>query len=129
MIEIFKSYSRNLNDFLRKEGIFFVEEGVHKTGVSISLDNGETWTGYTSIIKALDDHYQLFQREELEGFRDASINADSFIRTGKFVSSNGEKGKEVLVRKRIRYYKGFEVNDRLQTALARWKESGPSANK
>lgn len=125
----FKSYSRNLNSFLREEGIFYIDKGVHQTGVAISLDGGKNWSDYTSVVKALSDHYKLFQRKELETFRDEALNGDAPVKTGKFVTDSDGKVHEVLVRKRIRYFKTYESNDRLKTALTRWKESGPNAGK
>lgn len=120
--KLFTSYSRNLNAFLKGEGVFPVSEGVHKTGVNISADDGTTWEDYTSVFKALDVHYDSFQRKELEDFRELSFTNGAPVLSGKI---SPETGKEILVRKRVRYYKVFESTDRLQVALTRWKESGP----
>lgn len=124
----FSCYSRNLTNFLKKEGIFPKEEGVHTTGLSISSDGGKTWKSYTSPTKALDDFYRLFSNEEITSFRDEAFKTGNVVSTGRFVEDENGALKEVLVKKRIRYYKVFEVDDRLGVALNRWNKSKPSWN-
>lgn len=117
--QIFKSFSRNLNAFLRKEGIFPISKGVHTTGVQISPDAGTTWEDYTSITQALDKYYEVFSREDLENLIKASFEYSGPVFGAEY------KGNDIHVRKRVRYYQEYEINDRLQVALRRWKESGP----
>lgn len=117
--KIFKSFSRNLNAFLKKEGIFPIKKGVHTTGVQISPDGGMTWEDYTSIVQALDKYYKVFSREDLEGLIKESFKHSSPVFGVEY------KGNDIMVCKRVRYYQEYEINDRLQVALKRWKESGP----
>lgn len=121
-LKMFKSFSRNLNKFLNKEGIYAVNKGVHTTGIQISPDNGKTWEDYTSVAHSLDKYYMYFSREDLEGLIKKSFEISGPVFGA---SVDGKKEHDILIRKRVRYFEEFEINDRLQLALKRWKESGP----
>jgi len=120
--QLFKSFSRNLNLFLKNEGIFPVKKGVHTTGVQISPNNGTTWDDYTSLPGALEDYYAYFTREDLE-----ALVAKSFQTSAPVFGAavDGNESNDILVRKRVRYFEEYEMTDRLHVALKRWKESGP----
>jgi len=115
-VQLFKSFSRNLSRFLNNEGIFPVSKGVHTTGVQISPDSGKTWDDFTNFNLALEKYYHEYDRQLLE-----ELIAESF-RLSSPVAGPGT----TMVRKRVRYFEEYEVNDRLQVALKRWKESGPN---
>ena len=111
----FKSYSKNLTNFLNQHGLKANKTGVHYWGVRISTNDGATWSEYTSIEEALVDFGFHFSHEKLESLRDESLKTDNSV----------SDGQGFLVRKRIRFYSEFDYNEELTSLLQAWKETAP----
>ncbi len=119
--KVFKSFSKNLTKKLKHEGIFPIKNGVHTTGVNISIDDGKTWDSFPSVVSALEKYYDTFTRDELEFYRSESFQHRLVVTTDKEIN-----GVQVLVRYRIRHYQEFLVTDRLSYMLKQWSEESPN---
>lgn len=112
----FKSYSKNLSQFLIDRGIKPIRTGVHYFGIKISEDEGKTWQDFVNIDDAVKKYGDKFSREDLEHFRDESFKKDDFVR---------DEDSNLIFRKRVRFYKEFLYNDALIEGLKLWKDTKP----
>lgn len=112
----FKSYSKNLSQFLINRGIKPIRTGVHYFGIKISEDEGKTWQDFVSIDDAVKKYGDKFSKEDLEHFRDESFKKDDFVR---------DEDSNLIFRKRVRFYKEFLYNDALIEGLKLWKDTKP----
>lgn len=112
----FKSYSKNLSQFLINRGIKPIRTGVHYFGIKISEDEGKTWQDFVSIDDAVEKYGDKFSKEDLEHFRDESFKKDDFVR---------DEDSNLIFRKRVRFYKEFLYNDALIEGLKLWKDTKP----
>lgn len=113
----FKSYSRNLSQFLIDKGVKPIRTGVHYFGIKISEDEGKTWQDFVSIDDAVEKYGDKFSKEDLERLRDESLKRDDFVRD--------DKDSNLIFRKRVRFYKEFLYNDALIEGLKLWKDTKP----
>lgn len=112
----FKSYSKNLSQFLINRGIKPIRTGVHYFGIKISEDEGKTWQDFVSIDDAVEKYGDKFSKEDLEHFRDESFKKDDFVR---------DEDSNLIFRKRVRFYKEFLYDDALIEGLKLWKDTKP----
>lgn len=112
----FRSYSKNLTQFLIDNGLKPVYGGAHYWGVRISDDNGDTWNDFISIDEALGKFGSIFTKDELTSLRDESLNLDSFVRKGN---------TDIIIRKRVRFFKEFKHGDELSKLLNVWNDTKP----
>lgn len=112
----FKSYSKNLSQFLADKGIEPVRTGVHYFGIKISEDEGKTWQDFVSIDDAVKKYGDKFSKEDLEHLRDESLKTDDFVR---------QEDSNLIFRKRVRFYKEFLYDDALIEGLKLWKDTKP----
>ena len=112
----FKSYSRNLSQFLIDKGIKPIRNGVHYFGIKISEDEGKTWQDFVSIDDAVEKYGDKFSKEDLERLRDESLKRDDSVR---------DEDSNLIFRKRVRFYKEFLYNDALIEGLKLWKDTKP----
>lgn len=112
----FKSYSRNLSQFLIDKGVKPIRTGVHYFGIKISEDEGKTWQDFVSIDDAVEKYGDKFSKEDLERFRDESLKRDDFVR---------DEDSNLIFRKRVRFYKEFLYDDALIEGLKLWKDTKP----
>lgn len=112
----FKSYSRNLSQFLIDKGVKPIRTGVHYFGIKISEDEGKTWQDFVNIDDAVEKYGDKFSKEDLERFRDESLKRDDFVR---------DEDSNLIFRKRVRFYKEFLYDDALIEGLKLWKDTKP----
>lgn len=112
----FKSYSKNLSQFLADKGIKPVRTGVHYFGIKISEDEGKTWQDFVSIDDAVKKYGDKFSKEDLEHLRDESLKTDDFVR---------QEDSNLIFRKRVRFYKEFLYDEALIEGLKLWKDTKP----
>lgn len=112
----FKSYSKNLSQFLVDKGIKPIRTGVHYFGIKISEDEGKTWQDFVSIDDAVKKYGDKFSKEDLEHLRDESLKTDDFVR---------REDSNLIFRKRVRFYKEFLYDDALIEGLKLWKDTKP----
>ena len=112
----FKSYSKNLSQFLINRGIKPIRTGVHYFGIKISEDEGKTWQDFVNIDDAVKKYGDKFSKEDLEHFRDESFKKDDFVR---------DEDSNLIFCKRVRFYKEFLYDDALIEGLKLWKDTKP----
>ena len=112
----FKSYSKNLSQFLIDKGVKPIRTGVHYFGIRISEDEGKTWQDFVNIDDAVEKYGGQFSKEDLERLRDESLKKDDVVR---------QEGSNLIFRKRVRFYKEFLYNDALIEGLKLWKDTKP----
>ena len=114
--KVFRSYSKNLTQFLVKHGAKPIDSGTHYWGVRISQDNGINWDDYVSISDAIEDYGEYLTSAELTDLRDESLKTDKEILL---------PGTNLLVRKRVRFYKAFDYA-KIESLLKVWKDTKPN---
>ena len=114
--KVFRSYSKNLTQFLVKHGAKPIASGTHYWGVRISQDNGTNWDDYVSISDAIEDYGEYLTAAELADLRDESLKTDKEILL---------PGTNLLVRKRVRFYKEFDYAE-IESLLKVWKDTKPN---
>lgn len=114
--KIFKSYSKNLSQFLISQGIKPVRTGAHYFGIQVSEDEGKNWEDFVSIDNAVKKYGDKFSKEDLEHLRDESLKKDGFVR---------QEDSNLMFRKRVRFYKEFLYDDALIEGLKLWKDTKP----
>lgn len=112
----FRSYSKNLSNFLIKSGLKVINEGVHHYGVRVSPNNGKTWDDFVSIDDCMKVYGDNFSKKELTSLRDDSLAKDSYVK---------KEGTDFLIRKRVRFFKEFAHSEELNSLLKEWNETKP----
>ena len=120
--DTFQSFSLKLNDFLENvKGLKPIGEGVHKTGLLLSVDGGATWEDFSNLFLAKNAHEDELKYFSVKEMRDAIAESQNCWRVSL--------SKRVKIKKRLRNYLVFEQTPELQEALDEWRATGPKAKK
>lgn len=115
----FQSFSLKLNAFLLSKGLEPIREGIHNTGLILSINGGETWEDFPNLFLAKDAHPDELVYFSVKDMRDAIKESQSHWQISL--------SKRVKVKKRIRNYMVFKQSPELQSALDEWRATGPKS--